>query len=172
VYAAKGETNMAATVEQRVEQIFEAIEMQQAETYARDCRAFKHALEEAHGVLALDDINELIADANEEFAQDHICTCVAGGTDSPAAPTTARSLIDNVGDFEAALVHPTSEQRPTGLIEEDRAQYEEGSTGAKKLPASGFALPEWAAGVVVATCPAPRFQTNVRTRRKGHRAEK
>jgi hypothetical protein len=37
------------------------------ETYGRDYRAFKHALEEAHNLLSPDDINELISDADEEF---------------------------------------------------------------------------------------------------------
>jgi translation initiation factor 2 alpha subunit (eIF-2alpha) len=69
------EKSMETTLEQRTEQIFEAIQMEHAETYGRDYRAFKHALEEAHQHLTLEDISELIEDADEEFAESHIFIC-------------------------------------------------------------------------------------------------
>ena len=59
-----------------LEEVQEAIDLAiGGAEYAKAYRTFKHALEDAHSTLTLDDINELIATAEKEFEENHSCTC-------------------------------------------------------------------------------------------------
>lgn len=102
---------MAATLEQRVEQIFEEIEIERLETYGRDYRAFKHALEEAHHHLTFDDINELIEDA-EEIAEFRCNYC-----DTPEAEL-ARARNGATEDGEATRASVAAQAPKTGRLGE------------------------------------------------------
>jgi hypothetical protein len=53
--------------------------------YGKAYRAFRYALAEAHANLTLDDIVDLIQEASEEFAENHICTCCTENEPEEAA---------------------------------------------------------------------------------------
>ena len=67
--------------------------------YRQAVRTFRHALEDAHELLSLEDINEAISMANEMFAEMHTpcAACAAAAKlEAEAAPTQ-----NNVIDIEA-----------------------------------------------------------------------
>ena len=67
--------------------------------YRQAVRTFRHALEDAHELLSLEDINEAISMADEMFAEMHTpcAACAAAAKlEAEAAPTQ-----NNVIDIEA-----------------------------------------------------------------------
>ena len=67
--------------------------------YRQAVRTFRHALEDAHELLSLEDINEAISMADEMFAEMHTpCASCAAAAKLEAEATTTQS---NVIDIEA-----------------------------------------------------------------------
>ena len=64
--------------------------------YRQAVRTFRHALEDAHELLSLEDINEAISMANEMFAEMHTpcAACAAAAKLEAEATPTQNNVID------------------------------------------------------------------------------